>query len=39
MVSELSSGEGGGSVGKGCRLFKRCGNLPSMYCGVGVQAV
>ena len=27
------------TVGQGCRLFKQCRNLPSMHCGVGVQAV
>ena len=28
-----------GTVLQGCRLFKRCGNLPPMNCGAGVQAV
>ena len=28
-----------GTVGKGCRLFKRCQNLPPGHSGAGVQAV
>ena len=28
-----------GTVVQGCRLFKRCQNLPPRHCGAGVQAV
>ena len=28
-----------GTVVQGCRLFKRCQNLPPWHCGAGVQAV
>ena len=28
-----------GTVGQGCRLLKRCQNLPTGHCDAGVQAV